>query len=186
MMLEGAPLTKECISELVSSFSAEQSHMPAGKIPSNLLFSDNRIGHKRYLWYNPPMQRMMYFSKNLNMEDGLYFVPGVIYVAESDKLNIYAFKGRKPVDRLYQAPFFNVSGASVCLGNASIEYPEDPGYEALMHYWERKFWMTEFSHLGGSRNPTKNNLYTVTKNWKERFDYNELVTSKTTLKDLLK
>jgi hypothetical protein len=58
-------------------------------------------------------------------------------------------------------------------------------------YWEKKFWLSEFSHLGGSTNPTKNNLVAVTKNMTGSFDYNELLPLKKdrktlTLKDILK
>jgi hypothetical protein len=55
-----------------------------------------------------------------------------------------------------------------------------------MGYWEKMFWLTEFTHLGGSHNPTKNNLVNVTKLSKERFDYEELIEMKVTLKNLLK
>ncbi|GAB6010437.1 PRTRC system protein B, partial [Dysgonomonas reticulitermitis] len=41
--------------------------------------------------------------------------------------------------------------------------------------WEKKFWLSEFSHLGGDSNPTKNNLVTVTKNMTDSFDYSELI-----------
>lgn len=185
-MKEGVPLTRECITELVSSFSLEQSRMPSGQIPANLLYADSRIGHDKYIWYNPPCRRMMYFSRNLNMEDGLYFIPGIVYVAREKSLDLYAFKGKKPVNKLYKAPFFNVTNEKVCLGNASIEYPNDPDYYNLLEYWEKMFWMTEFSHLGGSQNPTKNNLYNATLKWKENFDYNELLPTDVTLQKLIR
>lgn len=185
-MLEGVPLSKECVSDLVSGFSLEQSHMPSGKIPANLLYADNRTGHEKYIWYNPPGQRMMYFTQDLNLENTLYYIPGVIYVATKSFLHIFAFKGKKPVNKLYKAPFFNVTGANVCLGSANLDYPESPDYKDLLLYWEKKFWMTEFSHLGGNSNPTKSNLFAATQKWKDSFDYDELLPQDQTLKDLLK
>lgn len=185
-LLEGVPLSKECISDLVSGFSLEQSQMPSGKIPANLLYADNRTGHERYVWFNPPGQRMMYFTKDLNLENAMYYIPGVLYVATNISLHIYAFKGKKPVNKLYKAPFFNVTGSSVCLGNASLDYPESPDYNDLLLYWEKKFWMTEFSHLGGHSNPTKSNLFTATQKWQDEFDYEELLPYDETLKDLIK
>ena len=80
-------------------------------------------------------------------------------------MRIYAYKENVPGPDtvLYAAPFFNVTGSSVCLGNARIDLPKDLTYEKLLQYWERKFWLTEFSHLGGNGNPTKSNLVLVTK-----------------------
>lgn len=188
-MREGAPLSKKCISDLVKGFSEEQGRTPNGRIPANLLWSDTRVGFERYVWYNPPMQRMMYFVNSLGIENGLYHVPGIIYEAiDSDKLNVYAFKGIKPTakTKLYQAPFFNVTKGSVCLGNAKIELPETPTFKSFIDYWERRFWLTEFSHLGGALNPTKDNLVIVTKASVESFDYSQLLPMKITLNNLLK
>ena len=80
-------------------------------------------------------------------------------------LNVYACKDREPTEKteLYAAPFFNVTQASVCMGSARIEKPKDLTYAKLLEYWERKFWLTEFSHLGAHGNPTKSNLVLVTK-----------------------
>lgn len=182
----GAPLSKECITDIVSSFSQEHSIAPFGRLPSNMLYADNRIGYQRYIWYNPPEKRMMYFSKNLNIPGGQYHIPGIVYVASGDRLYLYAFKGNKPKDKLYKAPFFNTTNGSVCLGNAKIEFPPNPTFEKLTGYWEQKFWLTEFTHLGGSMNPTRDNLVTVTKKSKDGFDYDQLIPMDKTLKDLLK
>ena len=60
-------------------------------------------------------------------------------------MNIYAYKGDTPDEDtpLYAAPFFNVTGSSVCLGSANLEKPKDMSYEKLLQYWEKKFWLTE-------------------------------------------
>ena len=61
-------------------------------------------------------------------------------------------------------------------------------YENLLEYWEKKFWLTEFSHLGGGGNPTKSNLVLVTKAAKDKpFDLEELKPLRNLkLKDILK
>ena len=89
---------------------------------------------------------------------------------------------------LYAAPLFNVTGSSVCLGSARIEKPRELTYANLLEYWEKKFWLTEFSHLGGYGNPTKSNLVLVTKAARDRpFDLKELKPLKNMkLKDILK
>ena len=191
-MLAGHPLTLKCITELVEAFQVEQGNTPHGRIPENMLYSNTRKGYERYLWYNPPCKRMMFFTKNLNIENREYYLPGIIYDTDGEHLDVYAFKEEKPEAEslLYKAPLFNVTGKKVCLGNAKIHFPDNPTFEEYILYHEKKFWLSEFSHLGGSINPTKNNLVTVTKNMTGSFDYDELIPFEKngkilTLKDLL-
>ena len=105
-------------------------------------------------------------------------------------MNIYAYidKELKPETELYAAPFFNVTGSSVCLGSAKIDKPTEITYDKLFEYWEKKFWLTEFSHLGGNGNPTKSNLVLVTKAAKDApFNIEELKPLKNLkLKDILR
>lgn len=133
---------------------------------------------------------MMFFKEALKIENAEYHLPGIVYAAEESHLNVYAYKDRELTDNteLYAAPFFNVTGASVCLGSAKIEKPKDLTYAKLLEYWERKFWLTEFSHLGGNGNPTKSNLVLVTKAAKDRdFNLEELKPlNNLKLKDILK
>lgn len=187
-LLAGAPLSEECITKLATGFSAAQSRIPHGAIPANMLFCDLRPEFERYVWYNPPRRRMMYFTGNMNIPSGRYHVPGVVYDIRGARMDIYAYKGGKPSAnaQLYLAPFFNVTGSAVCLGNAKLEPPASPCFEEFMLYWEKKFWMTEFSHLGGSQNPTRNNLVAVTLQSAHGFDYAELLPHKRKLSDLLK
>lgn len=186
VMGAGVPLSTECISDIASSFSALQSITPHGAIPDRLLYADSREGRKKYIWYNPPCMRQMFFAKQLNIKDGTYSIPGIVYVARGHSLCLYAFKGEKPEKELFKAPFFNTTDGCVCLGNARIEYPGNPSYGDLISYWEKKFWLTEFTHLGGAQNPTKNNLVSVTKKSKEKFDEGELLPMGITLNDLFK
>ena len=124
----------------------------------------------------------------LNIPDGTFHVPGVIYKVSGDRLDIFSYKGEKPVENspLFLAPFFNVTGSSVCLGNATLTPPEDMTFSKLLEYWEKRFWLSEFSHLGGSRNPTGSNLVSVTEKARANpFDENELKPMNKQLKDLL-
>lgn len=189
-MGEGRPVTVEFMTELVRGYSEKHSTTPYGKIPSNLLWCDPRKGSEKYIWYTPPRKRMMFFKEALKIENAEYHLPGIVYAAEESHLNVYAYKDRELTDNteLYAAPFFNVTGASVCLGSAKIEKPKDLTYAKLLEYWERKFWLTEFSHLGGNGNPTKSNLVLVTKAAKDRdFNLEELKPlNNLKLKDILK
>lgn len=188
-MGEGRPVTVEFMNRLVREYSERHGNTPYGRIPRNLLFCDTRKGSERYVWYNPPGKRMMFFTKNLNIESAEYHHPGIVYEVKGNSLGIYAYKDEALAEDtlLHAAPFFNVTHSSVCLGNADIKMPGDLTYESLLDYWEKKFWLTEFSHLGGGGNPTKSNLVLVTKAARQTpFNSEELIPLKTKLKDLLK
>lgn len=187
---EGKPVTFEFMNELVRGYSESHTSTPYGYIPKNLLYSDCRKGSERYVWYNPPRRRMMFFSESLGIESAEYNIPGVVYDAGQHGMRIYAYTDMelKRDSELCAAPFFNVSGANVCLGWAKIEKPQELTYSRLLEYWEKKFWLTEFSHLGIKGNPTKHNLVLVTKAAKDApFDMNELKPiNNLRLKDILK
>ena len=189
-MGEGRPVTVEFMNELVRGYSKRHSTTPYGRIPPNLLWCDPRKGSERYIWYNPPRKRMMFFKEALKIESAEYHLPGIIYAAGESHLNVYAYKDKELTEKteLYAAPFFNVTGTSVCLGSAKIERPKDLTYANLLEYWEKKFWLTEFSHLGAYGNPTKSNLVLVTKAAKDRpFNLEELKPlDKMKLKDTLR
>ena len=73
-------------------------------------------------------------------------------------------------------------------GSLSNTYtpPENMTFSKLLEHWEKRFWLSEFSHLGGSRNPTESNLVSVTEKARTNpFDYNELKPMDRQLKDLL-
>lgn len=188
-MSEGMPVTYEFMNAIAENYSEIHSGTPFGIIPSNLLYADSRKGHEKYVWYNPPQRRMMYFKQSLNVENAEYNLPGVVYVTTNDRLDIYAYKGDKPEERteLFAAPFFNVTGASVCLGSTKLEKPTNPTYTDLLEYWEKRFWLTEFSHLGGGNNPSVSNLVLVTKAAHNApFNLEELKPLGKTLKNILR
>ena len=123
MMGEGRPVTVDFRNELVRGYSESHSTTPYGRIPPNMLWCDPRKGSERYIWYNSPQKRMMFFKESLQVENAKYNLPGVIYVAGGSSLSIYAYKDKKLTEKteLYAAPFFNVTGANVCLGSAKAE-----------------------------------------------------------------
>lgn len=188
-MGEARPVTFEFMNEIASNYAEVHNGIPYGKIPGNLLFCDTRKGSEKYIWYNPPQRRMMYFAPNLNIENAMYNIPGVIYEVRENELNIYAYCGKYPTEstNLFAAPFFNVTNTAVCQGIVNLEKPTNPTYTELLEYWEKKFWLTEFTHLGTGSNPTKSNLVLVTKAAQNAdFNLKELKSLKITLKDILK
>lgn len=187
----GRPLTKKCVTELVKAVAEETKELTIGYhgiIPRNLLCADTTTGRMKLVWYNPPQKRKHYFVKHLGIPDGEIEVPGLVYVVKDKSLYLYAFKGKTPKGKLYQAPFFNVNNGSVCLGNAKVKKPIDLTYEQAIKYWEAMFWQSEFSHLYGS-NPVAGNLSTIVKECiktGEPFPDDVLILSSTKLSDLLK
>lgn len=184
----GKPVTMEFLTALAGSFSESYSNTPHGKIPENLLYCNPKKGFEKYVWYNMPCTRVMYFKDSLKIDSGEYCIPGVVYVLNKNELYVYSFKGSTLFDdtKLFRAPFFNVyTNGNVCQGYPKIDYPQNPSFSDFTEYWEKRFWLTEFSHLNGG-NPTKKNLITVTKSSKESFDESMLVSAKMKLKDLLK
>lgn len=177
VMGEAIPVTFKFMNDIAANYSQAHNGIPSGRLPDNLLFADTRKGSEKYIWSNPPVKRMMYFIPDLGIDNAEYHVPGVIYVAHDNSLEIYACKDKKLSDdtELFATPFFNTSQESVCLGVAKLEKSSNPTYKELLEYWEKKFWLTEFSHLGSDGNPAKSNLVLVTKAAKnEKFNLNEL------------
>lgn len=188
VMGEAIPVTYDFMNEIAANYSEAHNGTPAGVVPKNLLYAYTRKGSEKYIWSNLPRNRMMYFVPNLGIENAEYHVPGIIYVAKESTLGVYAYKDKKLSNdtELYTAPFFNTSTTSVCLGVAKLKKPSNPTWIDLLEYWEKKFWLTEFSHLAGG-NPTKSNLVLVTKAAKDKeFNPEELKPISKKLKDILK
>lgn len=189
LMGEARPVTCEFMNELTRNYTEVHGGTPHGAIPENMHYADVRKGSERYVWYNLPQRRMMYFKESLQIESAEYDMPGVVYLVANGKLSIYAYKGATPPTsdtELFRAPFFNVSGADVCLGSAKAELPAEMTFRQLTECWERCFWLSEFSHLGGRGNPTRSNLVLVTKAAHDApFDADELIPMNLKLKKLL-
>lgn len=187
-MTVGVPLTKDCIKDIVDSFSSDRKDIVHGVIPDNMLYADCRPGHEKYVWFQKPCKKHVYFKDNLNIPNGEMCVPGLVYVVRNNSLSMYAFIGIRPKDKLFRAPFFNIyEGGGVCLGNAKVRKPDTLTYEAVIQYWEQMFWKSEFASLIGG-NTVNGNLSTLTKRLietGEKFPTSELLPVKTKLKNLI-
>ena len=129
-MRAAIPVTYEFISSLLESFTVEIAEMPHGRVPGNLLWCDTRKGNEKYVWYNPPARRRMFFHGQLNIAEGEFNMPGIIYKVQANRLDVFAFKGDMPDEKsgLYFAPYFNVTGSAVCLGSPNLKKPQNPSF----------------------------------------------------------
>lgn len=90
-MEAGIPVTYEFMDSLVESYSDGNRRIPHGWLPPNMLWCDTRRGHESYVWYNPPGKRRMFFKNDLNIGDGMFHVPGVIYIIKNERMDIFAY-----------------------------------------------------------------------------------------------
>lgn len=184
----GIPLTEECVkdmADLTLNRSRKELH---GIIPPNMLYADGRKGYEKYVWYEKPQKKMHYYTKDLEIPNGQLYTPALLYIAEQNKLSLYAFCGDTPEGQLYRAPYFNVSDSHVCLGNAKLPEVGEMTYQNIINYWEKMFWQSEFAHILGA-NPVKSNLAILTKELMrtgEPFPESELVPVKLTLDKITK
>lgn len=160
----GVPLTEQCLTSLITTMSQSDKNVVYGTLPPGMLYSDSHVGREKYVWYRKAEKRTLLFNSQLAIPNGEMCIPGLVYCVNGNTLSVYAYKGTL-TDKtdLYRAPFFNVSSAHVCLGNARHPFPTDRTYTNIIKYWEAMFWKSEFSHtLGG--NPVVGDLIKITTN----------------------
>ena len=180
------PVSKDFIQNILSSFSAEYRSVPHGAVPENLLYCDTRRGNERYLWYNPPMKRQRFFDERLGLKDGVYYVPGTLYLVKNGGISVWCFAGKKPKRDapLLGVPYFNVyADGSVCMGSARADIPDraDLSYADILFAWEKAFWCSRDVHTNGSPS-TKANLVETIRKYKDiPFDTKELEVRKDSL-----
>lgn len=185
----GKPLEQEQIQDIVEYFDTDQrtDSNILGIIPPGVLYSDWSMKNKVLVWRNEPQSRMMYFTKDLHIKNGVANQPALVYHLDNGSLNIYAVDD---AGKLYDAPYHNVSGADVCLGSAKLPRPKTATYESIIQHYEQLFWKSEFSHLAGNESPVNGNLNSYWKSnigKKTKFDYSILKesTEYKTVNDLL-
>jgi PRTRC genetic system protein B len=124
----------------------------AGILPLKVLHV-NSCGAGFAVWYTLPQEVDLLFSEGLDIPSGRAKVPGMVWRASKQGLQVFAFKGNRRPDMdtvLFHAPFFNtnVSG-EVCMGNVRVEIPENALLEDFILLWEKFFWGSYFSHPAG-------------------------------------
>lgn len=178
-MSAAKPVSKKFIQELLSGFSKEHRATPHGPVPENLLYADTRTGCENYLWYNPPGKRTRFFSEKLGLENGVYHVPGTLYLVNNGKLSVWCFNGKKPKrdQPLLGVPYFNIyKDGTVCMGTSKAQIPDKANlsWNDVMTAWEKAFWNSIDVHTNGSPS-TRENLVETIKKYKDKpFNTKEL------------
>jgi len=147
VLLEGVPYTQEDLTalcrELLPGLVTERlAFMEAGVLAT----SGSSIGPD--VWWVPGCVRPVFFE-NLDVKSGKAPWPSLIFVAYKKSLEVYAIKGLKRPGlktRLYVAPFPNMRGSQVCLGNSPVP---DKCFEH--EKWERAFFDSGFSEIHEAR-----------------------------------
>ena len=176
LMEAGKPVSLKFMQSLVENFSDKTSSAPHGEIPQGMLYADVR--NEKYVWRRPPCRKYLYFKSELNIPNGYYCLPGLVWMARGNSLFLFAYRAKRLSHdtQLYAAPCFNVNpkDGSVCMGNAKVITPVKNDFKTYIQCREERFFLSEFSHVLGN-NPTRSNLVLVVKNSTEKFDDSELL-----------
>lgn len=184
------PVSRKFMTALVKNFKDVHEMHPCGPIPTNMLYADPTIGVEKYIWWNPPARKTLYFHKETGMEEAEYNMPGTIFVIQNNKLSVYAYKGKRPVAKtqLLHGPFYNYyNNGSVCTGNARKQWPSKIHWSDIIEHWEAIFWNSINSHT--IDNPMKKGYVLNTelkKSMDAPFDTDTLRETKINLESLLK
>jgi len=165
-MLEGVPLTKKLLSEMLAEIDpvAIERIYSEGFLPKNLLYFDSNTVSPTLIWYVKPSARKLSFVKRLGIKDGIMNLPALVFKLEANDFSIFATKSNHPDENttLYHAPFYNIyDSGSICMGNAKAKFDNDVC--SIMKGWEDAFFQSKFTELHGAESPILGNIGTFTK-----------------------
>ncbi|MBT2559855.1 PRTRC system protein B [Pedobacter sp. ISL-68] len=196
-LINAHPLTVREANVLAKSLTIESGDKKPflksnGIIGSHILQIDP-VHNGIVIWFSKAQSRDMFFVENLDIPNGKANVPPMLWVANRNKISVYALKtGSRPTEKtpLYHAPFFNVhSDGAVCMGTVDVRIKKTASLEEFTTAWENYFFNSYFSHLMQSHNPIKGNPVSIWKkliNTDKHFPKDVLVKANQTLKNLLR
>lgn len=140
---------------------------PKGIINPNVLYTDPSENGS-VMWFTKATCRNLFFVEGLGIPSGMAGVPALLWIANREKLNVYALKtDRRPMEGtpLYHAPFFNVyENGNVCMGSVDVNIRRSASLEEFTAAWESYFFNSYFSHLVQHYNPVQGNCVSL---WKK-------------------
>jgi PRTRC genetic system protein B len=195
-LINAHPLTVREASVLSKSLqiteTEKKSFLKPQGILGNHILQINPTDNGRVIWFTKATKRNLFFIENLGIPNGIANVPPILWIADRNKLSMYALKSaNRPTEntQLYDAPFFNVyNDGSVCMGTVNVEIKKSASLEEFTTAWESYFFNSFFSHLVNDHNPIKGNCVSL---WKklvgssEMFPKEVLKKTRLTLKILL-
>lgn len=191
------PLTVREAQSLAKALNTEKESnnaflKPKGIIGNHILHLDT-ARNGSVIWFTKSSNKDLFFRENLGIPNGQVAVPALLWVANKQKLNIYALKSdRRPTETtpLYHAPFFNVyADGNVCMGTVDISIKKSASLEEFTNAWEDYFFNSYFSHLMSGHNPIKGNCVNLWKKLRKSgmaFPKDVLVKDNRALKNLIR
>ena len=162
-----------------------------GLLPANILYV-NQQANGYAVWYTPPEEVNLFFVDGLNIPSVKYFVPGMVWRANTEHLQVYALKGKiKPqlTTKLYHAPFLNLyANGQVCMGTVNVEINQSTCLEDFISKWQQYFFNSYFSHSISGNSNTRTNTTALWRSLAQKnnvFPQDELLPTGYTLKHLL-
>lgn len=161
-ILEGKPLDKKLHSKLSNYFkkSKEDNIYCKGLLPKELLYLGENNSEPHIVWYRKGAASLI-FKKDLNVKNGIYNLPTLIFMLKGKTLSVFAIKSKSINEKsdLYKAPFHNIyDNGSVCMGSAIIN--ESNELKTIIKNYESAFFNSKFSHYQSEGSPIKGNLNT--------------------------
>jgi PRTRC genetic system protein B len=162
-----------------------------GLLPEQILKVNPTQGYA--IWYTPPKEVDLLFKKELAIPCGKAKIPGMVWKADKNKLQVFTFKGtRRPSLKttLYHAPFFNIyQDARVCMGTVDIALENCNCLEDFIGQWEDYFFNSYFSHVIQDVIVSKQNIIQL---WQQQvnsgrpFPEDTLITANETIQNLIR
>jgi len=189
-ILEGKPLDRNTHSKLSKYFkkSKNDNVYCDGLFPENILYFGENNSEPHIIWYRKKSAASLIFKKELNVKDGVYIMPTLVFMLKNNTLSVFAVKTNSPNEntRLYKAPFHNIyNDGSVCMGSALIMDSNE--LKTIIKNYENAFFNSKFSHFQNEGSPIKGNLNTYFNRIVNKhlpFDTSLLINHKKKLKSL--
>ncbi len=192
LRLHGAvPLSKKAAAALfkLTRYEDNQTINFESLMPPGLLYSTDKPGMTKLIWWEPARMRRMIFAKHLKMPVTDICLPGLVWMIYNEKLYVYACKGsvKGLNDKLYHAPFLNMfHTGDVCMGNAKFSKDVKGDAREIIERYSSAFWNSEFTEHLNNSSPIKGNLITQYKKHGDKpFDEKLLIDSSLTVKSLI-
>lgn len=160
-------------------------------LPRNVLHL-NTMRNGFAIWYTPAMPVNLYFKNDLGIDDGIAYLPPLVWKGSKEGLYVYAIaKNQLPTldTPLCYAPFFNIyEDGKVCMGNVNVSFDNIASLEEFMAQWQALFFNSKFSHLLRDVSPVSQNIVQLWQNLigkEQPFPVKSLKKNDQTLKNLL-